>query len=153
MQLHARDAREIGIEPGGHAAARLLHGVKFGHWAIDSEVAPGVGYLIVVEFNDDGAALAGFRVHEVADEFHGYRLSSNLEVRIMLISICSRFSAQPPARNRSRQPASPCRADLKCFGGREFLARDFAAVESLPDHSVLEPGVAKHLDGGARSRG
>ena len=70
MQLHPRDAREIGIEPGGHAAARLLHGVKFGHWAIDSEIAPGVGYLIVVKLNNDGATLASFRMHEVADVFH-----------------------------------------------------------------------------------
>ena len=79
MQLHARDAREIGIEPGGHAAVRLLHGVKFGHWAIDSEIAPGVGYLIAVKLNNDGAALAGFRMHKFTDVFHGYSSAMGLE--------------------------------------------------------------------------
>lgn len=72
MLLHSRDTREIGIEPGGHAAARLLQGISFGYRAIDSEVAPGVGNLVIVEFNDNGAALAGFRMYEVAGEFHGY---------------------------------------------------------------------------------
>ena len=72
MQLHARDARQIGIKPSGHAAARLLKGVSFGYRAIESEVAPGVGNLVIVEFNDDGAAFVGFRVHEIGNVFHGY---------------------------------------------------------------------------------
>ena len=72
VHLNLFNAREIGIEPSGHAAARLPHAVKFGHRAIESEIAPGVGDLIAVKLNDDGAALAGFRVYEVADVFHGY---------------------------------------------------------------------------------
>jgi hypothetical protein len=70
MLLHSRDAREIGIEPGGHATAPSPHHVGPSHRAIDSEVLPSVGNFIVVELNDDGALIARHGVDKATRVFH-----------------------------------------------------------------------------------
>ena len=145
VQLHARDARQIGIKPGGHAASRLLHGVKFGHRAIDSEIAPRVGYLIVVELNDDGAALAGFRVHEVANEFHGCH-SFTLDTIVLMCNI-SRCSLQPPLSQRATQASSPSRALFKAFAAISSAPAYLAAAHGLIYDIVRKSRVAEHLDG------
>ena len=71
MQLHGVMLARSGSNPAGTQRLAFCK-VSFGYRAIESEVAPGVGYLIVIELNDDGAAFAGFRVHEIANVFHGY---------------------------------------------------------------------------------
>jgi hypothetical protein len=48
MLLHSRDTREIGIEPGGHAAAPSPHDVGPSYRSINSEVAPCVSKFLFI---------------------------------------------------------------------------------------------------------
>jgi hypothetical protein len=68
------------------------------------------GGLETVELNDDSAPLASFRMHEVADVFHGYP-SLKLDTIVLMCNI-SRCSAQPPLLQRATQASSPSLADF-----------------------------------------